>query len=125
MKFIVRGIDYPWDHQRLTLREARDAEKATGVPINDLLRDFNGRKHETGARGMDGYAAFLWVAMRRSDPAVKFEDVLDLDVSEVDENWDDEITPAADEVTDETPPVAPAATTRGSARRPAATSTKK
>lgn len=120
MKFIVRGHEYPWDHQRLTLREARDAEKATGVPVNDLLRDFNGRKHTDGSRGMDGYAAFLWVAMRRTDPAVTFEDVLDLDVSEVREDWTDE----APAVTDEAPPVAPTAKNRGSARKPA-TSTKR
>lgn len=124
MKFLVNGVEYPWDHTTLSLREARDIERVTEMPVAAALASFNGRKHADGSRGMDVYPAFLWIAMRKTDPAVTFDDVLDLDASAVREDWSDLV---AEVVEDETPTPAPtdAAKRRsGSARKPGASTRK-
>lgn len=70
-KIIIDGSEYPVP-EKLTLGEAADVEEITG------------QAYDPGKPGAKMTLAILYVAMRRADPAVKLEDVRDLDLEGID-----------------------------------------
>jgi len=66
-------LDY--DDDRMMLSEARILEKATGSRISEIHREFL-------AGGQLGVAAYVWLAMIRTDRRVKFSE-LDFDMAKI------------------------------------------
>lgn len=87
MKFIVRGTKYEFDQERLTFAEARAMERVTGMTFGEI-----GEAADKG--DMACVQAFLWVAMKRTDPALKFVDLDDIPIGELERVPEEE--PAAE-----------------------------
>lgn len=66
-------VVHDFDDSRLMLAEAKVLEKVTGYRISEIHQDFL-------AGGATGISAYLWLAMRRKDIAIKYND-LDFDLA--------------------------------------------
>ncbi|TCO54136.1 hypothetical protein [Actinocrispum wychmicini] len=67
-KFVLDGIDYPFDTDHLTNREVIQLEKATGASIGYLVDSFN-------ANGGTGRDAFFWLACRRLGEHIEYAEL--------------------------------------------------
>lgn len=83
-------VSYDFDDDRLMLQEAKVLEKVTGSRISEIHLDFL-------AGGATGISAYLWLAMRRADVVVKYNE-LDFDLSKcVAERLEPDVPPADNE----------------------------
>jgi hypothetical protein len=92
MRFEVEGTAYEYDPEKLTFAEARAMEAVTGKTFAEIQGD---------GQDMTVAQAFVWVAMKRSNPTLKFRDLDDMPVGAF-QSMDEE--PAAGEPEDPTPP---------------------
>lgn len=96
MKFTLDGESYELDGARLTFGEGRAVEKVTGLPIKAV-----------GAAAVEGSLlatqAFVWVAMKRRQPTLKFSDLDDVVLSDVQFQADEDDDGADDEAVDSDP----------------------
>jgi len=82
----VRGEKYSIDMERLTLGEGRAIERVTGQSFGDAL----------GSKSLTAIQAIVWVTVKRAQPELKFSDLDDWAISDIE--WDlpeadDEPTP--------------------------------
>lgn len=82
LKFSVDGTKHEFDSDRITFGEARAIEKVVGYPFGDLGKHMQ-------ALEMTTVQAVIWVAMKRADTTLKFSDLDDLSIGDV-ELHDDE-----------------------------------
>src|SRR5512139_358070 len=84
IRFTVDGKRHEFDDDRLTLGEGRAMEKATGSTVQEI--------QELAKRGsLTAIQAFIWVAMKRSDPPLRFSDLDDRALADFEfEDPDDE-----------------------------------
>lgn len=98
MQFTVDGQSYEFDEDRMTFAQGRDVEKATGMTVKEV--------GESASRGsLTAVQALVWVAMKATRPALKFSDLDDLAIADVEFGSDE---PAAGEAADPTPAAAAA-----------------
>lgn len=81
MKFIVNGVKYELDQEKVTFGEARAIQKAVGKTMGEL--------RETPG-DITGDQALIWIAMRREDPTLKFSDLDDMPLGDIEPIEDDE-----------------------------------
>jgi hypothetical protein len=72
----IKDLGIKIDIEKMKLSEQEEFELLSGCSLSDL-----GKKGLTGRR----LAALIFIFAKRVDPNVKFEDCLDLDMSEVNE----------------------------------------
>jgi hypothetical protein len=75
MRFKVDEVEYEFDEEKLTFAEGRALEKVTGKPFGQL-----GPAAEEGSLVV--IQGFVWVALKRSQPTLKFSDLDDRRISE-------------------------------------------
>lgn len=89
MKFVVDGTKFEFDEDRLTFAEARAMEKATGRTMGEIGR--------AGGEDAASLQAMIWVAMKRSEPTLKFSDLDDMSMGSIefleDEPTEDDADP--------------------------------
>lgn len=85
MKFSVDGTKYEFDEEKMSFGEGRELEQKTGYPIGELPRHTQGDAME-----MTVVQAFIWVAMRRENPDLKFSDLDDMSLGDVEFHNDEE-----------------------------------
>lgn len=73
MKFKVNGEAYEFDDSRMTFGEARALEEVTGLNMSDLGK----------GSSIATTQAFIWLAVRRRDPSVKFLDLDDWNIADL------------------------------------------
>lgn len=85
MRFVIDGTKYEFDENKVTFGEARALEKVTGQKFDDLTDalDPPQRKNPKGeleeaTPDITALQAFIWVAMKRTDPTLKFSDLDDV-----------------------------------------------
>jgi hypothetical protein len=88
MKFVVNGVKYEFDEDKVTFAEARAVEKVTGRTMAEVMR--------SGVEDVTTMQAIIWVAMKRADPTLKFADLDDTPVGDVEFIPEDEPAPAAE-----------------------------
>lgn len=102
MQFIVEGTKYDYDQNRLTFAEARAIEKATGRTMADIT--------ENGAPDTSTIQAMIWVAMKRTEPTLRFSDLDDMSMGDIeilpDEDTDEDTSDGQDGAEAPDPPVA-------------------
>ncbi len=81
MKFKVEGVEHEFDEERLTFGEGRALEKVTGYAFGEI-----------GEHGRDlgVIQAWVWVALKREEPTLKFSDLDDRAVSDFDFGGDED-----------------------------------
>lgn len=75
MKFIIEGTKYEFDDSRLTFAEARALEKATGRTMGEI--------GQSGGTDATSLQAMIWVAMKRTDPTLKFSDLDEMSMGDI------------------------------------------
>lgn len=95
MKFVVNGVKYELDEEKVTFKEGKEIQKATGQTLGELRKN---------PGDIAGDQALIWIAMKRQDPTLKFGDLDDMSMGDIE--------PIEDELPEETDPqvldVAPA-----------------
>ncbi len=94
LTFTVEGKPHELDIDRLTFAEGRAVEKVTGVPYGTLMSGL-------GDGSLEALQGFLWVAMKRTQPELKFADldsvaVMDVQVTDTATDAPDEGGPTPD-----------------------------
>lgn len=81
MKFTVDGTQHEFDEERMTFGEGRAIEKVTGYAFG-----------EVGEHGKElaVIQAFVWVALKRSEPTLQFSDLDDRNIGDFEFEQDDE-----------------------------------
>lgn len=85
MKFNIRGQVYELDDTALTFKDVRDMERVTGVTFTG-----EGASNFITNAGIAGLQAVVWIAMRKSDPDLKFSDTDDIPIAALAEITDDD-----------------------------------
>jgi hypothetical protein len=75
MKFRVDGVDHEFDESRLTFAEGRALERVTGHPFTQLADHLI-------SGDLTSLQAFIWVALKRTEPTLRFEDLDDRNVGD-------------------------------------------
>lgn len=70
LTFTVDGTKHEFDDDKMTFAEGKAMEKAIGVPFKEL-----GKRAKSGY--LDAVQAFVFVAMKRSEPTLRFSDLDD------------------------------------------------
>lgn len=84
IRFTANGSKHQFDEDRLTFGEARALEKVCGYPFKDL-----GKHLQSGE--MTSLQAVIWVAMKRGEPTLKFSDLDDMSLADIEfEDGDDD-----------------------------------
>jgi hypothetical protein len=83
VKFIASGTKYEFDDAKITFAEARQVEKVTGKTMAEIGRAGGGEDVTT-------LQAMIWVAMKRVDPTLKFVDLDDMPMGDLEMLTDDE-----------------------------------
>lgn len=83
MKFVANGTTYEMDEATITFAEGRAVEKVTGLPFTEV-----GASAANGS--MLAMQALVWVAVKRSQPTTKFEDIDDWAIGSIEFKVDDE-----------------------------------
>lgn len=96
MKFVANGTKYEFDDARITFAEARQVEKVTGRTMAEIGRAGGGEDITT-------LQAMIWVAMKRADPTLRFSDLDDMAMGDL------EMIPEDDEPGEQPDPTAEAA----------------
>lgn len=81
MKFVANGVKYELDQDKITFAEAKAIQKAVGKSMGEI-RDDPGDIAAT--------QAMVWVAMKRQDPTLKFLDLDDMAIGDVEFEDEDE-----------------------------------
>ena len=77
MKFKVDGVEHEFDEEKLTFGEGRALEKVTGYAFGEI--------GSHGDRGeLTVVQAFVWVALKRSEPTLAFSDLDDRNIADFD-----------------------------------------
>lgn len=91
MKFIANGVKYEFDDEKMTFAEARAIQKAVGKSMGEIQKD---------PEDITATQASIWIAMKRQDPALKFTDLDDMAVGDIewlkDEPLDEDEEPVAE-----------------------------
>lgn len=80
MRFRARGETYEFSERTLTFAEARAIERVTGLPFDKLEAE----------GGLSMMQAMVWVAMKRTDPTLRYSDLDDMPLGEFEQLDDDE-----------------------------------
>lgn len=88
MKFVANGVKYEFDDDKVTFAEARAIEKTTGRTMAEVMR--------SGAEDVTTMQAMVWVAMKRQDPTLKFTDLDDMPISDIEWVPDEPVTDEPD-----------------------------
>lgn len=75
MRFSVDGDTHEFDEERLTFGEGRALETVTGYAFGELSQ-------HASAGELTVVQAFIWVALKRKEPTLKFSDLDDRAISE-------------------------------------------
>jgi hypothetical protein len=75
MKFIANGTKYEFDDEKVTFAEARAIEKVTGRTMAEVSR--------AGAEDVTTMQAMIWVAMKREDATLRFSDLDDMPIGDI------------------------------------------
>lgn len=70
----IEGTKHSIDLDRLTFAEGRAIEKVTGSDFGDVVR----------MRSLTGVQALVWVTVKRTQPMLKFSDLDDWAINDVD-----------------------------------------
>lgn len=99
MKFSHGDREFEFDENRLTFAEARAVERVTGITMAEAM--------DAASKGSAlAMQAYMWIAMKRADPPLKFSDLDDMSLADFAFTTDE---PEAEPEPDPTP-VADAAT---------------
>lgn len=93
LRITVDDTPYEIDVNRLTLGEGRAIEKVSGETFAAMAKTLN-----EGNASLTTFQAIVWVAMKRATPTLKFSDLddrelLDIDVQQVDDGEGDAADP--------------------------------
>lgn len=89
-KFVVGGETFSLVESRFTFAEADAIETASGYAFSEIMED---PKLSSRAKVVQ---ALVWVSMKRTNPVLKFSDLNDLPIEDIE--WlDDDPEPAASE----------------------------
>jgi hypothetical protein len=75
MKFVANGVKYEFDDDKVTFAEARAIEKVTSRTMAEVFR--------SGAEDVTTMQAMVWVAMKRQDASLRFSDLDDMAVGDI------------------------------------------
>lgn len=87
MKFVANGVKYELDEEKITFKEGKEIQKATGQTLGELRKN-------PGDIAAD--QALIWIAMKRRDSTLKFDDLDDMPMGDIE--------PIEDELSEETDP---------------------
>lgn len=94
------GHQFEFDENRLTFAEARAVERVTGVTMAEAM--------DAASKGSAlALQAYMWIAMKRADPPLKFSDLDDMSLGDFTFTTDE---PEQAESAPDPTPVADAAT---------------
>jgi hypothetical protein len=74
VKFIVNGVKYEFDDEKVTFAEARAIQKAVGKTMGEIQKD---------PGDVTAMQASVWIAMKRMDPSLRFADLDDMSVGDI------------------------------------------
>lgn len=74
MKFVANGVKYEFDDDRMTFAEARAIQKATGQTMGEIRKS---------PEDIVTVQATIWVAMKRQDPTLRFSDLDDMAIGDI------------------------------------------
>lgn len=83
MRFTIDGISHEWDEQTITFGEGEAIEDATGLSFPEV-----GISILRGS--LKAQRAFVWIAMKRTSPELKFADLADWRIDSVVWSFEDE-----------------------------------
>lgn len=91
MKFKANGNIYEMDEKSITFAEGKALEKVSGVP-------FTGVAQAAVSGSLSALQGLIWIAVKRSDPGVKFDDLDDwaIDTIEFEDEGEENPTSAAE-----------------------------
>jgi hypothetical protein len=94
VKFVVNGVKYEFAQKKMTFAEAKAIQKVTKKTFGQVA--------DAAEQGdFEAMQAFVWVAMKKDDPTLKFSDLDDLELGEFEMIPD----PDDEEETEADPPV--------------------
>ena len=76
----VQGEPHSIDLERVTFAEARAIERVTGKDFGDVA----------STKSVTGVQALVWVAVKRDQPELKFSDLDDWAIADVEPDWQED-----------------------------------
>jgi len=77
MKFRANGKDYEFEEEEITFREAEALEEQTGLTMKEVFSELK----DGASRAL---RAIVWLAVRRTDGELAYDDLLDWNIADLD-----------------------------------------